>query len=142
MALNQQQRAVLDTIGGRPRGGEFTQTQIQTRQVFDLMRILITCDAALEEAFNNHCRALPFLEIRRWCEEGIRELAAEITPPTPISLDPVLLAQAEAIQAAIKGDTAAYQAARAKESAARTPEYQRQREEFCQQQRESGERHA
>lgn len=94
---------------------------VRARNTVRLMNIIMLCDKATAEAARAREPGDVFLSIRAWAEDGILANVerAGVMPEVDISPDPIKDACHDAIAAAVKGDAAAYEAAREREKAAR-----------------------
>jgi hypothetical protein len=112
--INAVDRFIAGPPGGNPR-------KARARQTVTAARMVCAIDKLLAEAADCRIPAPGLIEIREWLVFNIEENVAAAAPPLPAIdwNDPVKAAVTNSTAAAVKGDKAAYAAARVAEVKAR-----------------------
>ncbi len=115
--LTPEQIAAFERFISGPAGG--SPSRARARQVATVARMLVYTDKLISEAADARIAAPGLLELREWLVYNLTEQAAAAAPALNIQPDPIKDAQAAAVLAARRGNSADYAAAKAAESAAR-----------------------
>jgi hypothetical protein len=115
--LTPDQIAAFERFIAGPAGG--SPSRARARQVATVARMLVYIDKLLIEAADARIIAPGLVEIREWLCFNLTEHATAAAPALNIQPDPIKDAQAAAVLAARRGNSADYAAAQAAESAAR-----------------------